>query len=133
MHLQVFRKCIKEELRGKTRLIVTNQLHILSQVDRIVLVHEGMVKEEGTFEELSENGVLFKKLMESAGKMEEYVLENEHAERNDSETSIPVAYGMSYGIPENATQTKKIKERKLNLIKQEERETGVVSWNILIR
>ncbi|XP_057789529.1 ABC transporter C family member 12-like [Salvia miltiorrhiza] len=67
----VFNNCIKEALGGKTRVLVTNQLHFLPQVDRIILVSEGMVKEEGTFEELSEHGVLFKKLMENAGKMEE--------------------------------------------------------------
>ena len=33
-------------MREKTRVLVTNQLHFLSQVDRIILVHEGMVKEE---------------------------------------------------------------------------------------
>ncbi|PPD68207.1 hypothetical protein GOBAR_DD34916 [Gossypium barbadense] len=43
---QVFDKCVKGELRGKTRVLVTNQLHFLSQVDRIILVHEGMVKVE---------------------------------------------------------------------------------------
>ncbi|KAL0305438.1 UNVERIFIED_CONTAM: ABC transporter C family member 2 [Sesamum radiatum] len=35
-----------------------------------------MVKEEGTFEELSKNGTLFKKLMENAGKMEDHIHEN---------------------------------------------------------
>ncbi|XP_074334331.1 ABC transporter C family member 2-like isoform X1 [Apium graveolens] len=78
---QVFEKFIKEELRGKTRVLVTNQLHFLSQVDRVILVHEGKVKEEGTFEELSNNGQLFQKLMENAGKLEEYVDDNEVLDR----------------------------------------------------
>uniref|UniRef100_A0A0V0J0K5 ABC-type xenobiotic transporter n=1 Tax=Solanum chacoense TaxID=4108 RepID=A0A0V0J0K5_SOLCH len=74
---QVFERCIKGELKGKTRVLVTNQLHFLSQVDKIILVHDGMVKEEGTFEYLSNNGILFQKLMENAGKMEEYTEEKE--------------------------------------------------------
>ncbi|KAF9619903.1 hypothetical protein IFM89_009685 [Coptis chinensis] len=37
---QVFDGCIKEELQGKTRVLVTNQLHFLPEVDRILLVHE---------------------------------------------------------------------------------------------
>ncbi|KAL4010222.1 hypothetical protein IC575_030452 [Cucumis melo] len=53
---QVFEKCINGELRGKTRVVVTNQLHFLPQFDKIILLHEGMVKEEGTYEELKENG-----------------------------------------------------------------------------
>ncbi|XP_062162979.1 ABC transporter C family member 2-like [Alnus glutinosa] len=131
---QVFDKCIKGELRGRTRVLVTNQLHFLSQVDRIILVHEGMVKEEGTFEELSINGVLFQKLMENAGKMEEYVEEKEDGDNIDDKTSAkPVANGLVNDFPKNANHTNKPKEGKSVLIKQEERETGVVSWNVLMR
>ncbi|XP_028071409.1 ABC transporter C family member 2-like [Camellia sinensis] len=130
---QVFEKCIKEELRGKTRVLVTNQLHFLSQVDRIILVHEGMVKEEGTFEYLSNNGVLFQKLMENAGKMEEYVEEKEDDENASHETAKPVANGMTNELPKDAAQTDKKKEGKSILIKQEERETGVVSRKVLKR
>ncbi|GJV24846.1 ABC transporter C family member 2 isoform X1 [Tanacetum coccineum] len=124
---QVFEKCVKEELNGKTRVLVTNQLHFLSQVDRILLVHEGMVKEEGSYEELSQNGVLFQKLMENAGKMEEYVEEKEEAGETDTKASKPVTNG------ELAKDADKKKETKSVLIKQEERETGVVSFNVLKR
>ncbi|KAI8000143.1 ABC transporter C family member 2 [Camellia lanceoleosa] len=130
---QVFEKCIKEELRGKTRVLVTNQLHFLSQVDRIILVHEGMVKEEGTFEYLSSNGVLFQKLMENAGKMEEFVEEKEDDENASHETSKPVADGLTNELPKDAAQTDKKKEGKSILIKQEEREMGVVSRKVLKR
>lgn len=125
---QVFEKCIKEELRGKTRVLVTNQLHFLSQVDRILLVHEGTVKEEGSYEELSENGVLFQRLMENAGKMEEYVEEKEEVGEADIKTSKPVINGE---LAKDAADKKK--GPKSVLIKQEERETGVVSFNVLKR
>ncbi|XP_039049118.1 ABC transporter C family member 2-like [Hibiscus syriacus] len=129
---QVFDKCVKGELRGKTRVLVTNQLHFLSQVDRIILVHEGMVKEEGTFEDLSNNGLLFQKLMENAGKMEEYAEENENSDVVDLKDSKPVVNGVANDMPKSASQANK-KEGKSVLIKQEERETGVVSWNVLVR
>ncbi|KAG8385226.1 hypothetical protein BUALT_Bualt03G0020100 [Buddleja alternifolia] len=130
---QVFEKCIKGELRGKTRVLVTNQLHFLSQVDRILLVHDGTVKEEGTFEELSNNGILFQKLMENAGKMEEYVEEIEDVEKTDVKTSIPNVNGLNHEASKDVTQTEKKKEGKSVLIKQEERETGVISWHVLMR
>ncbi|XP_065882175.1 ABC transporter C family member 2-like [Euphorbia lathyris] len=131
---QVFDKCIRGELSRKTRVLVTNQLHFLSQVDRIILVHEGMVKEEGTFEELSSNGMLFQKLMENAGKMEEYVEERENGEDVDHKASIkPVANGVTNDSHKNANEIKQNKEGKSVLIKQEERETGVVSWKVLVR
>ncbi|KAK7331399.1 hypothetical protein VNO77_25623 [Canavalia gladiata] len=130
---QVFDKCIKGELRGKTRVLVTNQLHFLSQVDRIILIHDGMVKEEGTFEELSNQGPLFQKLMENAGKMEEYEEEEkvDTAETTDQKpSSKPVANGAANDYAKTGS---KPKEGKSVLIKQEERETGVVSWNVLKR
>ncbi|KAF5194274.1 Abc transporter c family member 2-like [Thalictrum thalictroides] len=130
---QVFDKCIKEELQGKTRVLVTNQLHFLPQVDRILLVHEGMIKEEGTFEELTNNGVFFQKLMENAGKMEEHVEENVEGVNDNKKTENRVANGELNGVSKDATSKKKGKESKSVLVKQEERETGVVSVNVLKR
>ncbi|KAM7258623.1 hypothetical protein ACFE04_014364 [Oxalis oulophora] len=131
---QVFDKCIKGELSGKTRVLVTNQLHFLSQVDRVILVHEGFVKEEGTFEELLNNGMLFQKLMENAGKMEEYTEETEEAQSEEQKTSIkPSLNGTAHDLSKNGKDTGKQKEGKSILIKQEERETGVVSLKVLSR
>ncbi|KAK2632393.1 hypothetical protein EUGRSUZ_L01615 [Eucalyptus grandis] len=123
---QVFNSCIKEDLRGKTRVLVTNQLHFLPQVDQIILVHEGMVKEEGTFEELSRNGVLFQKLLENAGKIK---LQTEEEEK----TTRPAANSIVNELPKDQSHAKKGKGGKSVLIKQEERETGVVSWEVLMR
>ncbi|XP_026390011.1 ABC transporter C family member 2-like [Papaver somniferum] len=128
---QVFDKCIKEELQGRTRVLVTNQLHFLPQVDRILLVHDGMVKEEGTFEELSNNGVLFRSLMENAGKMEEHVEEKKDPEK--LEEKGPPTNGEVNGVLKSDSQTTKGEKGKTVLVKQEERETGVVSWNVLMR
>ncbi|CAM9003410.1 unnamed protein product [Rhodiola kirilowii] len=129
---QVFDKCIKTELQGKTRVLVTNQLHFLSQVDKIILVHEGTVKEMGTYEELSNHGVLFQKLMENAGKMEEHIEEAVDSKNVELETSKPLANGATNDSTTLASHTSK-KEGKSVLIKKEERETGVVSWNVLVR
>ncbi|KAI3839083.1 hypothetical protein MKW98_031033, partial [Papaver atlanticum] len=128
---QVFDKCIKEELQGRTRVLVTNQLHFLPQVDRILLVHDGMVKEEGTFEELTNNGILFQSLMENAGKMEEHVEEKKDLEI--PEEKDPPTNGEVNGMPKSVSQTTKGGKGKTVLVKQEERETGVVSWNVLMR
>ncbi|KAK0579261.1 hypothetical protein LWI29_023572 [Acer saccharum] len=134
---QVFNSCIKEELRGKTRILVTNQLHFLPQVDRIILVSEGMIKEEGTFEELSRHGRLFQKLMENAGKMEEMDQreEKDGCKNVNPKTSKPTANGVSEvnELPESTSHTKKGKAGKSVLIRQEEREIGIVSWNVLRR
>ncbi|KAL6197137.1 hypothetical protein ACLB2K_032749 [Fragaria x ananassa] len=130
---EVFNHCIKEELQGKTRVLVTNQLHFLPQVDEIILVSDGTIKEKGTFKDLSENSLLFQKLMENAGKMEEHVEEKEDSKTDYQETSLPVSNGAVNDLPKDASYTKKGKGMRSVLIKQEERETGVVSWKILQR
>ncbi|PSS35050.1 ABC transporter C family member 2 like [Actinidia chinensis var. chinensis] len=130
---QVFNKCIKEELQGKTRVLVTNQLHFLPQVDKIILLSEGMIKEEGTFKELSSRGILFQKLMENAGKLEEHVDEKENGIDLDYKPPKPAGIVMQNELPNSANSENKRKEGKSVLIKQEERETGVVSWNVLTR
>ncbi|PRQ29587.1 putative xenobiotic-transporting ATPase [Rosa chinensis] len=130
---QVFNRCIKEELQGKTRVLVTNQLHFLPQVDEVILVSDGMIKEKGTFKDLSENSLLFQKLMENAGKMEEHVEEKEDSKTEYQKSSVPVSNGVVNDLPKDASYTKKGKGMRSVLIKQEERETGVVSWKILQR
>lgn len=131
---QVFDKCIKGELNKKTRVLVTNQLHFLSQVDRIILVHDGKVEEEGTFDELSRSGKQFQKLMENAGKMEEYAEEKENSDSVDEKSSSkPVANGVANDVPNNSSNPSEKKETKSVLIKQEERETGVISLKVLAR
>ncbi|CAL0302522.1 unnamed protein product [Lupinus luteus] len=130
---EVFRNCIKEELRGKTRVLVTNQLHFLPQVDEIIVVSEGMIKEQGTFEELSKCGLLFQKLMENAGKMEQQTENNEDIDNDDKSNVLTLNGDAIVELPKDASYEKKGKLRKSVLIKQEERETGVVSWKVLMR
>lgn len=128
---QVFKNCIKEELQGKTRVLVTNQLHFLPQVDRIILVSEGMVKEDGTFEKLLEHGTLFPKLMENAGKMESHSVETECDPNFDNESSQ--FSNTRHELQKDVTSVTKRKAGKSVLIRQEERETGIVNWNVLMR
>ncbi|KAM3370274.1 hypothetical protein ACQJBY_017900 [Aegilops geniculata] len=133
---QVFDKCIKEELRHKTRVLVTNQLHFLPYVDKILLIHDGVVKEEGTFDELSNTGEQFKKLMENAGKMEEQTEEKQDENKSQDDIKhtengdVVIADG---GLQKSQDSSSKTKQGKSVLIKQEERETGVVSMKVLSR
>ncbi|PHT75806.1 hypothetical protein T459_19328 [Capsicum annuum] len=119
---QVLKNCIKEELQGKTRVLVTNQLHFLPLMDRIILVSEGMVKEDGTFEELLEHGTLFPKLMENAGKMESHVVETEYDSNFDNECSQ--SPNIRHELQKDVTSITKMRAGKSVLIRQEERETG---------
>jgi ABC-type multidrug transport system ATPase subunit len=132
--VQVFDKCIKGELQHKTRVLVTNQLHFLPYVDKILLIHDGVIKEEGTFDELSNSGELFKKLMENAGKMEEQVEEDESKPKDVAkQTENGDVIIADEGSQKSQDSSSKTKPGKSVLIKQEERETGVVSAKVLSR
>lgn len=117
---------MKEELKGKTRILITNQLHLLPMMDRIILVSEGMIKEEGTFEELSGNGSLFQKLMENAGKMDAAQEMNKFDDEKileDPTVNVEIKLG----------STKQGEDGSSVLVKKEERESGIISWNVLMR
>lgn len=54
----IFRKCIKEELKNKTVLLVTHHLHVLPQCDKIVILDDdGKILISGTYEEIMRSGV----------------------------------------------------------------------------
>lgn len=102
-------------------------------MDKIILVSEGMIKEQGTFEELSKCGLLFQKLMENAGKMEQQTDNKGDRDNHDTANVLPLNNEATVELPNDASYEKKGKLRKSVLIKQEERETGVVSWKVLMR
>lgn len=136
---QVFDTCLKDELRNKTRVLVTNQLHFLSSVDKIVLIHQGEIKEQGTYEELMADGPLFQCLMEKAGSMEDSVEDEEVQVENSGEMNGESKAHEGPALKRRSSSKKdpkdaaKDKLSKSTLIKTEERETGVISWKVLAR
>ena len=51
-------RCIQKEMLGTTRILVTNQLNLLSQCDHVVVIGApgggcaGTIEEQGSFDEL---------------------------------------------------------------------------------
>ena len=85
----VFVECIVKELKGTTRILVTNQLNLLSQCDHVVVVgapsgdSAGTIEEQGTFDELVAKGLDF------ADLLAKFVGDN-----NDSSEEDPAADGV---------------------------------------
>ncbi|KAF9904659.1 Multidrug resistance-associated protein 1, partial [Lobosporangium transversale] len=57
-------------LRDKTRVLVTHGIHHLREVDQIVVLHEGMVAENGPYSELMANKKIFYRLIKEYSKLE---------------------------------------------------------------
>ncbi|CAG8788181.1 13535_t:CDS:2, partial [Dentiscutata erythropus] len=76
----LFTNCIQGAFAEKTRLFVTHHLHYLPQVDCIIYMENGEIAEQGTYEELMNNGKSFSKLIAEYGKNK-----NDDEIKNDEE------------------------------------------------
>jgi len=51
-------------MEGRTTIAIAHRLSTIKKVNRIIVIHKGMIVEEGTHEELLKNGEIYKKLYE---------------------------------------------------------------------
>ncbi|CAH1159389.1 unnamed protein product [Phaedon cochleariae] len=51
----LFEKCIRDYLKGKTRILVTHQIQFLKQAEIIVVMNNGRIENIGTFETLADD------------------------------------------------------------------------------
>ena len=63
----LFNEAILGILKEKTRVLVTNALHILPHADMVVVIKEGRIVERGTFNELLETGDEFSSFAKQHG------------------------------------------------------------------
>ncbi|XP_017778100.1 PREDICTED: multidrug resistance-associated protein 4 [Nicrophorus vespilloides] len=88
----LFEECIVNYLKGKTRILVTHQLQYLKKADIIVVMNEGKIEAQGTFEELSKSDFSFTKMMvaadETSEKKQQEAEKPKQLQRNESTKSI---------------------------------------------
>mmetsp|Transcript_3016 Transcript_3016/g.5269 ORF Transcript_3016/g.5269 Transcript_3016/m.5269 type:complete len:1430 (+) Transcript_3016:168-4457(+) len=96
----LFDQLIGGLLRGKTRVLCTNQLHFLPQTDKIVVLKEGKITEQGSYQKLISNKGEFSVLMETfEGKEEE---ENEEKGATAAAAGEPAEGGAAAGAAAGA-------------------------------
>lgn len=138
----VFTECILGLMKEKTRLLVTNQLQFLKKCDKVVVLGNGGVLEEGRCNELLQNDGevtrLLKELDEAKAK------EVDHGDKDHQESSgndsddVGANAGESTqnnaGGPNDAPsdpQKEKAKAQKDGaLVTKEERALGAVKWQV---
>ncbi|XP_025993846.1 probable multidrug resistance-associated protein lethal(2)03659 [Solenopsis invicta] len=67
----MFEECIDKYLRGKTRILVTHQLQYLTNVGKIIVLKDGAIQAQGTYDELGSMGIDFGRLLESQADSDE--------------------------------------------------------------
>ncbi|GJQ86164.1 hypothetical protein Trydic_g13443 [Trypoxylus dichotomus] len=67
----LFEKCIMGYLDGKTRILITHQLQYLKKADHIIVLNNGKIEVQGSFEELSKSSINYTKLLVAADETDE--------------------------------------------------------------
>jgi ATP-binding cassette, subfamily C (CFTR/MRP), member 1 len=118
----LFHDCLVDFLRGKTRLLVTNQIQFLSSCDAVVALRRGEVIEKGTYNDLmanpeSEVNRLLAK--SSIGKSQEGSKAKSEVKKSEAVVSTDL----------NPVATKE----KKSLVTKEERNIGAVSISVYLK
>ena len=90
----LFHEGIRNGLNGKTRILVTHQVHLLPYFDQIIVLDNGVIKAVGKYEELKKSGV----------DIEAYVPATTNAADASEEDELPPAPG---SIPAGSVRTAK--------------------------
>ncbi|KAJ4459381.1 Multidrug resistance-associated protein [Paratrimastix pyriformis] len=52
----IFERCIRGQLRGRTMILITNQLQYLEQADQVVILKDGAIEAKGSYTDLRARG-----------------------------------------------------------------------------
>ncbi|ORX38364.1 P-loop containing nucleoside triphosphate hydrolase protein [Kockovaella imperatae] len=113
----LFFNAIVGALSGKTRILVTHALHFLPYVDNIVVMNDGRISEQGTYNELKAAGGAFSRLIRDFGADDEHEAQDEK-EEDAIERSMPaIKHDRSKMIAQGTVKS---------LMQDEERNSGAL-------
>ncbi|CDZ96537.1 abc transporter [Phaffia rhodozyma] len=122
----LFYNAIDGALQGKTRILVTHQLHFLAFVDHIICINNGQFAEQGPYEKLIAQEGSFSRLMKDFGNVEEpdeQKIEDVVEDVEETKPHIPEPVS----APEDRSRFTKQGDK---LITTEERYTGAVGGRV---
>ncbi|KAF5303189.1 hypothetical protein FQA39_LY10102 [Lamprigera yunnana] len=67
----IFQQCIKQFLKHKMCLLITHQLQYLREIDKIIILKEGIIVDQGTYNQLQTSGIDFSQLLQQFTSNEE--------------------------------------------------------------
>nr|CAB3483987.1 unnamed protein product [Digitaria exilis] len=128
----IFKDCLRGTLKGKTIILVTNQVDFLHNVDNIFVVRDGMIAQSGKYDELLQAPSDFAALVAAHDSSMEMVEQRRQVEK--VEHSQPAAVGRipslrsrSIGKGEKVVVAPEIDSATSRIIQEEERERGQAS------
>jgi len=106
---EIFQQCFLDFLKGKTRVLVTNNQQFLPFVDRIIVLNQGKIVEIGNYQELLKSDGYFKN---------EFLVATDHGQLQKAESE------------EEIVEEKKETTKGTKIIEVEERVTGRISFSV---
>ena len=115
-------------LKGKTRILVTNAMQYVSSCDRVLIIEDGAIAHQGTYEELKSDE-------QANNKMEAFgIKEEEEEEDMIDESKIELMKQKSKNLNDILAKKKEAVEKKKEdegkLVEKENTETGNVSFSV---
>ncbi|KAJ2946420.1 hypothetical protein O0L34_g12459 [Tuta absoluta] len=125
---QLFEGCINGYMRGRTRILVTHQIHFLKAADYIIVMNEGGIENMGTFDQLISTGKEFATMLNALGEGKE-----KDTESNSSGTSNdPKKMNRMLSTVSTTGETgEKLEEFEAQKVTAEERSSGNLKWAVV--
>lgn len=129
---EIFKECVRGALKGKTIVLVTHQVDFLHNVDRIVVMRDGVIVQSGRYNDLLDSGLDFGVLVAAHETSMELVEQGagKPGENSDRPMVSPKGNREETNGESNSLDQPKTANGSSKLVKEEERETGKVSLNI---
>ncbi|KAF8951702.1 hypothetical protein BGZ52_010208 [Haplosporangium bisporale] len=137
---RLWEDCVMDVLKGRTRIIATHQLHVLPDVDYVICMRNGLIAEEGSYQELMAKNGDFCALMAQYGGVENNKGEEEEddivEEKKRARLDPKVATGEKREIYDQDNEKNESEsedgeaQAPQKLMAEEERESGAVKGDV---
>ncbi|CAG9817707.1 unnamed protein product [Phaedon cochleariae] len=129
----LYDECINKFLVGKTRILVTHQLHCLGNADRIVILNNGRIVNEGTFSELAEDDDIFAQMLNEGCRTDDDEKENKNIQSEDR-PDFKKSISHRSDVSSKDTEEENEQQKKARYIEfQEKTSKGTVSGSLLFK
>ena len=125
----IMKNVIMDYLKNKTRVLVTHALQYLSNCNRIIVMSNGTIKWEGSYEELITKDFYndYQQKLKKSSSSEFTENKNDHEEEKSNESTLET-------LIDNGENDKKSKEKKkeevIRITKEEDKEEGKVKLSV---
>ncbi|CAG9575807.1 unnamed protein product [Danaus chrysippus] len=122
---QLFDGCINGYLRGRTRILVTHQIHFLKAADYIIVLNEGGIENMGTFDELVSSGKEFAMMLSALQEGKDKDSDSINSGKSDDKEKPALLRAISTNESEDIPQ---FEEQKMAA---EEKQSGNLRWDVI--